>query len=240
MVRRSLLLCAALLASSAAGAEETQNTSLIDRPHTIAELEVGAIALPTAPISKATSGGDTPLLKGVFGKGDATIQTGLHLLYRGGRDWALGAGALFAPSPTSDSNAGGLGILPRTHSRSYLFLGTEGRYVPLHLRMVEGWVGLTAGGIIVADRFTTDVGDRVPAILGTKEVTVRTEGFSLGVQTGVSWMFMDRWVAGAIFRADRWILPNSPACTPIGDCATLTGTVAAFEAGLTIGYRIPL
>src|SRR5262249_19763927 len=240
MVRRFLLLCATLLASSTARAEDAQNVSLIDRPHTIAELEVGAIALPTAPISKATSGGDTPLLKGVFGKGDATIQTGLHLLYRGGRDWALGAGALFAPSPTSDTNAGGLGILPRTHSRSYLFLGTEGRYVPLHLRWVEGWVGLTAGGIIIADRFTTDVGDRVPAILGTKEVTVRTEGFSLGVQMGLSWMFADRWVAGFAFRADRWILPNSPQCTPIGDCATLTGTVAAFEAGLTIGYRIPL
>jgi hypothetical protein len=229
-----------LLAAPSARAEDAQELGLIDRPHTIAELEAGAIALPAAPISKATSGGDTPFLKGLFGKGDATVQTGVHLLYRGGRDWALGAGALFAPSPTSDANAGGLGILPRTHSRSYLYLGTEGRYVPLHWRWVEGWVGLTAGGIIVADRFTTDVGDRVPAILGTKEVTVRTEGFSLGVQGGVSYMFLDRWVAGAIFRADRWILPNSPQCTPIGDCATLTGTVAAFEAGLTIGYRIPL
>jgi hypothetical protein len=237
---RACTALSVLFVASAARAEDVNEMNLIDRPHTIAELEAGVIALPTAPISKATRGGDTPLLKGVFGKGDATLQTGIHLLYRGGRDWALGAGALFAPSPTSDSNAGGLGILPRTHSRSYLWLGTEGRYVPLHLRAIEGWVGLTAGGIIVADRFTTDVGDRVPAILGTKEVTVRTEGFSLGVQVGFSWMFLERWVAGAAFRADRWILPNSPQCTPIGDCATLTGTVAAFEAGLTIGYRIPL
>src|SRR5262252_2253140 len=136
------VLALTVVAGGARALEEPHEPSLIDRPHTIAELEAGAIAIPTAPISKATRGGDTPFLKGVFGKGDATIQTGIHLLYRGGRDWALGAGALFAPSPTSDSNAGGLGILPRTHSRSYLWIGTEGRYVPLHLRTVEGWVGL--------------------------------------------------------------------------------------------------
>ncbi len=212
---------------------------LIDRPHTIAELELGFIALPTAPISNNQKGGKVPFL-GTVSKGDATLQTGIHLLYRGHRDWALGAGALFAPSPTSDSNAGGLGPLPRTHSRSYLYLGGEGRYVPLHLKWLEGWVGLTMGGVVIADRFVTDIGDPVPPILGTKQVTVRTEGFALGVQGGISWMFAERWVAGAAFRADRWILPDSPQCTPIGDCATLTGAVEAYEAGLTIGYRIPL
>ena len=213
--------------------------TLIDRPHTIAEAELGFIALPTAPISNNQKGGQVPFL-GTISKGDATLQTGVHLLFRGGREWALGAGALFAPSPTSDHNAGGLGPLPRTHSRSYLSLGGEGRYVPLHLPWLEGWVGLTMGAIVVADRFTTDVGDPVPTILGTKQVTVRTEGFALGVQAGLSWMFAERFVAGLALRADRWVLPDSPRCTPIGDCATLTGSVEAFEAGLTIGYRIPL
>jgi hypothetical protein len=146
---------------------------------------------------------------------------------------------MFAPKPTSDSNAG-LGPVPRTFSRSYLILGGEGRYVPLHLPWAEGWVGISAGGVVIADRFTTDAGDRVPSILGTKDVTVRTEGFALGVQAGASWMFAERWVAGATFSADRWILPNSPQCTPIGDCATLQGTVESFAVGLTIGYRIPL
>jgi hypothetical protein len=212
---------------------------LVERPHTIAELEVGFIALPTAPISNNQKGGQVPFL-GTISKGDSTLQTGLHLLYRGGREWAIGAGALFAPNPTSDNNAGGLGGVPRTHSRSYLFLGSEARYVPLHLRWIEGWVGVTAGGVIVADRFTTDVGERVPPILGTKQVTVSTEGFGIGVQVGFSWMFAERWVAGLSLRADRWVLPNTPQCTPLGDCATLSGSVEAFEAGLTIGYRIPL
>ncbi len=228
-------------ASEPRAAESEQlSRALIDRPHTIAELEVGFIALPTAPISNNQKGGKVPFL-GTISKGDATLQTGVHILYRGGRQWAIGGGAMFAPSPTSDANAGGLGPTPRTHSRSYLYLGMEARYMPpLNLKWLEAWVGLTGGGVVVADRFTSNAGESVPPILGTKQVTVRTEGFGIGVEGGVSWMFAERWVAGAAFRADRWILPDSPQCTPIGDCATLTGSVTAFEAGLTIGYRIPL
>ena len=60
------------------------------------------------------------------------------------------------------------------------------------------------------------------------------------MQAGGSYIITDRWVAGLALRIDRWLLPNSPQCSPIGDCATLTGTVAAFETGLTIGYRLPL
>ena len=243
-MRRALAIVCILHASSFtagvahAQTEETEG-ALFSRAHTVAELEGGVIVLPSAPISNNVKGGQIPFL-GTISKGDATVQTGLHLLYRGGKEWAFGAGALFAPNPTSDSNAGGLSGVPRTHSRSYLFLGTEGRYVPIHSRYIEGWVGLTGGAIIVADRFTTDVGQPVPTILGLKEVTVRTEGFAIGVQLGATWLFAERWVAGIALRGDRWILPTTPQCTPFGDCATLTGTVEAFEAGLTIGYRIPL
>lgn len=211
---------------------------IIDRPHTIAELEAGIIALPTAPISAGQSGGDTPF--GTIGRGDATLQTGLHVLYRWERRFAVGAGVLFAPLPTSDPEYGGLRSLPRTHSRSYFFIGGEGRYVPLHYKFLEAWVGLSIGGVVVADRFTTDAGDRVAPILGTKEVTVRTEGFAFGIQFGGSYYLSENWIAGANFRAYRWILPETPRCSSIGDCATLSGTVEALELGLTIGYRLPL
>jgi len=236
----AVFACAALIPARAVAADEQYgSTSPIDRPHTIAELEAGIIALPNAPISAGQRGGNTPLV-GAVGKGDATIQTGLHLLYRGAKEWAIGAGFLFAPRPTADTEYGGLRSLPRTHSRSYLFLGTELRYVPLHFRTLEVWGGLTAGGVVVADRFVTDAGDPVPTILGTKDITVRTEGFAVGVQAGLDWMFADQWVAGVTARTDRWILPSSPQCTPISDCATLTGAVAAYEFGLKVGYRIPL
>lgn len=211
---------------------------MIDRPHTVAEIEAGIIALPTAPISAGQSGGSTPF--GTIGRGDATVQTGLHVLYRWHREFAAGAGFLFAPNPTSDPEYGGLRALPRTHSRSYFFIGGEGRYIPFHYRFLEGWVGVSVGGVVVADRFTTEAGDKVAPILGTKEVTIRTEGFAFGLQGGGTYYFNENWIAGANFRVYRWILPDAPQCSSIGDCATLTGSVEALELGLTIGYRLPL
>jgi hypothetical protein len=58
--------------------------SLVDRPHTVAELEAGIISLPSAPISSAYQGLATPL--GTVGSGDTTYQTGVHLLYRANGD----------------------------------------------------------------------------------------------------------------------------------------------------------
>lgn len=211
---------------------------IIDRPHTVAEIEAGIIALPTAPISPGQRGGDTPF--GTIGRGDATLQTGLHVLYRPNRDFAVGAGALFAPSPTSDSEYGGLRGLPRTHSRSYLFLGGEARYIPIHYKYFEAWGGVSVGGVIVADRFTTETSTPVPTILGTTEVTIRTEGLAFGLQLGANYYMSENWIAGLNLRGYRWILPESPRCSSIGDCATLTGSIEAFELGLTIGYRLPL
>jgi hypothetical protein len=212
---------------------------IIDRPHTVAELEAGIIALPNAPISPGQRGGDTPIV-GKIGRGDATLQTGIHVLYRWNRQYAIGAGASFAPLPTSDEEYGGLSDLRRTHARSYFFLGVEGRYVPIHYKYFEAWVGLSSGAVIIADRFTTEAGDKVPPILGTRDVTIRTEGFAIGAQAGGSYYLSENWIAGANLRGYHWILPESRQCSSIGDCATLGGSVQAFELGLTIGYRLPL
>ncbi len=229
-------------APAALPTESAANDALarvIDRPHTVAELEAGIIALPNAPISPGQRGGDA-FIFGKIGRGDATVQTGIHVLYRFGRDYAIGAGALFAPSPTSDEQYGGLSSLPRTHSRSYLFLGGEGRYIPLHYKYFEAWVGLSTGAVIVADRFTTEAGDEVPTILGTRDVTIRTEGFAIGAQLGGTYYITENWLAGANLRGYHWILPEARQCSSIGDCATLSGSVQVFEMGLTIGYRLPL
>lgn len=212
---------------------------VIDRPHTIAELEAGIIALPTAPISASQRGGDTPFL-GRVGRGDATLNLGIHVLYRWTAELAIGATGSFAPAPTSDDQYGGDRNLPRSHSRSYLLLGVEGRYIPIHYKFAEAWVGPTVGAVVIADRFITEAGGKVPPILGTPEVTIRTEGFALGVQGGGSYYFTENWIAGAALRAYDWILPSRPRCSSIGDCSTLQGHVLALELGLTIGYRLPL
>jgi hypothetical protein len=237
---------AVLLAAGSASAQELGmgHLALTDRPHTVAELEGGIITLPSAPISAANRGGATPL--GTVGNGDATVETGVHILYRANREWAIGAGSLFAPRPTSDRNYGGAAGLTRTHARSYLFLGGEARYFPLRSRWFEGWFGLTAGALIIGDRFTTNAGPLPAPILGTQTLTVSTEGFAVGVQVGGDYLITDQWVVGLALRADRWILPSQKpfsqesSCDSVGDCPTLTGGVAAFELGVTVGYRIAL
>lgn len=222
-----------------AEAAEDALARVIDRPHTIAELEAGIIALPTAPISASQRGGDTPFL-GRVGRGDATLNLGIHVLYRWSDSFAVGATGAFAPAPTSDDQYGGDKNLPRSHSRSYLFLGAEGRYIPVHYKFVEAWVGPSIGAVVVADRFTTEAGDKVPSILGTPEVTIRTEGLALGLQGGGSYYLSENWIAGAVLRGYDWILPRRARCSAIGDCSTLQGHVLALELGITIGYRLPL
>ncbi|AKU94199.1 hypothetical protein AKJ09_00863 [Labilithrix luteola] len=238
-VRATARMVAVVRAGEAPARSDAALARIIDRPHTIAELEAGFIALPTAPISAGQRGGDTPFV-GKIGRGDATLQTGLHILYRWNRSFAVGAGAIFAPSPTSDDEYGGLSGLKRTHSRSYLFMGAEGRWIPVHYKYVEAWVGASAGAVVVADRFTTEAAPSVPPILGNREVTVRTEGLALGATVGGSYYLSENWIAGVTLRGYGWFLPDSPRCSAIGDCATLTSAVAAVEFGLTIGYRLPL
>src|SRR5690606_17712519 len=130
----------------------------------------------------------------------ATMKTGIHVLYRWSRYYAVGAVAFFAPSPTSDEQYGGLSSLPRTHARSYFFAGVEGRYVPLHFKHFEAWVGPITGAVIVADRFTTNAGDEVPPILGTPDVTISTEGFALGAQAGGNYYLSENVNVGANVR----------------------------------------
>jgi hypothetical protein len=242
-VRAGALGAIALTAGIAAADDSQERPSLLDRSHTVAEAEGGIIALPTAPISASNRGGSTPI--GAVGNGDATVEIGAHILYRADRAWEIGAGATFAPKPTSDPNYyGGTGQLLRTHSRSYLFLGGEFRYFPFRSRWIEFWLGATAGTIVVADRFTNNDAPQVPSLLGTNQITVNTSGLSVGAQTGLDYLITDSLKAGLAVRGDLWLLPNQArqesSCDAIGDCPTLHGAVAAFELGVTVGYRIPL
>ncbi len=212
--------------------------SFIARKHMIAMLEGGIIVLPNAPVSQSTYGGDVPFTP--VGQGDATIQLGLHILYRPFRDWSFGANFLFDPKPTSDTEYGGLSGLSREHSRAYFFIGGEGRYIPLHWKSIEGFVGAQTGVVIVADRFTTNAGIQKPSIFGDREVSLSSEGFYIGAQLGLDWYITDKVVAGLVTRYNHWILPEQAKCSPILDCTTLTGGVDSIDFGFTIGYRISL
>jgi len=249
---RACVVCITLLAASAARADDAKPAKADDddaqsteawlryiaRPHTIALVEAGVIMLPFAPISPSQKGEifNVPIVS----HGDATIQLGIHILYRPFRDWEFGANFLFDPQPSADSEYGGLSGLSRTHERAYFFIGGEGRYIPLHARSFEVFVGAQTGVVIVADRFTTNAGPALPAIFGETEVSLSSEGFFLGAQLGFDWYITDRIVAGLITRYNHWLLPDSTKCSPILDCTTLTGNVDSFDFGFTLGYRISL
>ncbi len=214
---------------------------VISRPNTVAEFEAGAIVLPSEPISVAQRGGNLPAGLEI-GKGDATIQIGGHFLYRASPRWLVGAMVLFAPNPTTDTGYGvsGMSGLSRTHSRDYFFVGAEARYIPLHYKLLEGWVGAQVGGIIIADRFTTTNAATYMAPVGYPQVSERTEGLSGGLQAGVSYSFAESFLVGFTLRANIWYLPSTPNCSAIGDCATLTRSADVFEGGVLFGYRLPL
>jgi hypothetical protein len=225
------------------------STSLLTRPHTIANVGLGVVALPNAPISVANRGGATPF--GTVGSGDATLNFLIHLIYHSGKDWMVGAVGFLTPAPTSDSAYAGNTDLPnavrRSHSRGYMFAGIEARYVPWRYRAFQIWTGLAAGAVVVADRFVNEEATPVSTVLGTREITITSEGFAIGVQAGGDYMLDDHWVFGVDVRADRWLLPTAkpdplrdPTCSSLGDCPTITGTVEAIMFGLSIGYRIQL
>jgi len=212
--------------------------NLIDRPHTVALVEAGIMALPSAPISAALRGGQTPF--GSFGKGDATMQVGIHVLFRATPEWALGAGIIFGPTPTTAEGLVPGTMMKRSHSRSYYTIGAEVRYYPIRSRWVEAWAGLTAGAVVVADRFATEEGPERPKILGLREASISQEGLTMGAQVGGDWMFAERWVTGVALRSERWILPSERARSSFGDTSTLVGIVEVFQVVVNVGYRMPL
>jgi hypothetical protein len=218
---------------------EALRRGIVARPHTVIEFEAGAIILPNAPISAAQAGGNFPV---TIGHGDATIQIGAHLSYRPTPLWQFGGMVLFAPDPTNDTEygLGGSSGLARTHSRDYFFVGAEGRLIPVHYRMFEGWIGIQGGATIIADRFTTTDEGTYQAPVGYPTVTERTEGLSGGFQGGISYSFFENFVVGFTTRVDAWYLPSAPNCSAIGDCATLRTSAFVIEGGFLFGYRIPL
>jgi hypothetical protein len=242
-LRRTSVFLVALAALSAptARADDEFDRGPLGRAHTIAELEAGAIVLPSAPISVAQRGGNLPVGL-LIGKGDATLQLGAHMLYRPTRLWAIGAAVLLSPEGTTDTGygLGGSSGLSRTHQRDYFYVGGEARFVPLRYKLFEGWIGAQVGAVIIADRFTTTNPGAYSAPVGYPQVNERTEGLSAGAQIGVSYSFSESFVVGFTLRASGWLLPSVPQCSAIQDCATLQSSAGVYEGGLLFGYRIPL
>jgi hypothetical protein len=219
----------------AALAEDTSRDALtakyFDRPYTIAQLGIGMLTLPSADVC----------LKGrPCTKGDTSVELDFWQLYRANRAFAIGAGATVAVVPTTD-NPPSAGGVDRSHTRSYFLVEAVGRYYWLTPGWMESWIGVTAGGVIVSDRYSADESEssRI-AIIGPGASTIRTEGATVGAQLGAQLTFATNWAAGVSVRYSRWFLPSQASTNAFQDRATLTDQQGMLNFGLVCSYRIAL
>jgi hypothetical protein len=202
-----------------------------DRPYTVAQLGLGFLTIPGADVCLK----DRPCTKG-----DTSIELDFWQMYRANADFAVGAGATVAVKPTVDNPPSDPGF-DRSHSRGYFLVEAQGRYYALHLEWFEAWAGLSAGGVIVSDRYTIEGPDEPKAaIIGPRSSTIRTEGGTVGALLGAQWTFAPNWAFGLSVRYMRWFLPQDPATTVFLDTATLTDQQSVLNIGLLCSYRIAL
>lgn len=246
MRRRAATLAAALAAfvsvasvvSSASADDSAASRRAIaaremDRPYTLAEVELGLLALPAAEVC-IQSTADCE-------QGEGSLAVGIHNHYRFG-SFAIGAGINWAQTLRSDA-ARGDPSLQREHSRSYFLFEGQFRYYALRLTEWELWTGVSLGGVIVNDSWSV-LADRSPYadtdFVGPRESTLGTEGFSAGIGVGAEWSFRPSWALGMALRYANWFFPQDPKPLPLNDPASLSGRVDMLALSIRLAYRIAL
>ena len=205
----------------------------MDRPYTLAEVELGFLALPAAEVC-IRSPTDCE-------QGEGSLAVGIHNHYRFG-SFAIGAGIDWATTLRSDV-ARGEPSLRREHSRSYFLVEGQFRYYALRLNDWEGWVGATLGGVVVNDSWSV-LADRQPYadtdFVGPRASTLGTEGLSAGIGIGAEWSFRPSWSVGVTLRYANWFFPQNPKPLPLNDPASLSGRVDMVALVIALAYRIAL
>jgi hypothetical protein len=208
-----------------------------ERIRGMAELGVGMLTLPDARVCVA--GEETTTCD----RGDTSLMVEAWQLVSPRRAFALGAGITLGLIPTKDAVPTGSGHIERDHRRGYFTGEAIARYYPVLRRTLECWLGLTTGLVVVGDTFTSSspsVQESDKAFPGPRGVTIRTEGFTMGLATGAMYRFAADWFFGGNFRIGSWFLPQRPGRDALGDEASLTGRTAMFLVGLTLAYRVNL
>jgi hypothetical protein len=201
------------------------------RPVGIAEGNAGVVVLPGAEVCVERSAGCK--------RGDVVFAFEGWELFRWNPQWAFGAGVMLGLLPTAHPRQPPE-MIPRDHTRSYLTFEGMLRYYPYVGESMEAWVGPFGGLVVVNDRFqvVSEADDR--ALLGTRGVTVRTEGGSIGLAAGMAYSLGKNWSLLGSLRFSQWFLSWTPQKDPLGSEASLSGRNSAFTFGLGIGYRVAL
>lgn len=206
----------------------------LSRPTGIAELGLGWLTLPGASVCAERSSGSG------CKKGDTSFEVDAWQLYRANKRFAFGAGLLLGLIPTSDAPRNDPEGVNRNHSRSYLTLEATVRHYPYVGESVELWWGVAGGLAVVSDKFVISDKNSDLALVGSRGVTIRSEGASVGLAGGAVFWLADHWSLGTTFRYGNWFLPKIAAKDPLTDEASLTGRNTMFSLGISLAYRIPL
>jgi hypothetical protein len=209
------------------------------RPVGIAEAGIGWLTLPGAEVCVDENRSNCD-------EGDTSLELEVWQLYRANLAFAFGAGITLGLVPTTDAPARnaiqveGEEPIARDHSRGYFTIEGIGRYYPFVGQNLEAWVGLTGGLVVVSDSYTSNDPPSDNALVGPRGQTIRTEGYTVGLATGVAYALAPNWSLGASLRYGSWFLPGKPASNPLGDAASLTGQNNLFAFGINVAYRAAL
>jgi hypothetical protein len=235
--QRAALTLAALLTAASATAQPRDPGEIEpisrERLMGMAEVGLGWLVLP---------GADVCVERDIAGcaEGDSSLGLEAWQLFRPHPTFAVGAGITLGLTPTSDAPRQDPEGIERDHSRGYFAFEGIVRYYFLTDPSFEAWAGLTSGLVVVSDRFESTNEQSDKALVGPRGVTIRTEGYTVGLALGGAYRFAPAWSMGLGIRYGSWFLPKEPARGPFGDEASLVGQNDVFSVNANIAYRLPL
>jgi hypothetical protein len=197
----------------------------------MAEFGIGALTLPTATVC-------TDRTSGKCKQGDTSLMLEAWQLLRTSRRMAAGAGVTLGLFPTADVPPNERPNVHRDHRRSYMAAEAVLRGYFYSSPEWELWAGATTGIVVIGDTYSSTEALTGRVLGGPRGVTTRTEGFTFGFALGASRPIVGDWSLGACFRYGFWSLPQTPARSPFGDEASLTGRTSMFLLGVAIGYKL--
>jgi hypothetical protein len=229
---------AALLLGAPAAAHDFDYAHSAASPHPerltgMAEAGLGWIALPGADVC-------VERIQAGCSRGDSSLELAAWQLFRFDGVFAVGAGMTLGLTPTTDAPREDPEGIERDHSRRYFTVEGTGRYYAYIDTPLELWLGITGGLVVVSDHFESTRGKQEVALVGPSGVTIRSEGYTVGVAAGLAYLFAPNWSVGGSLRYATWFLPEEPERDSIGDEASLVGRNSVFALGVTVGYRVPL
>ncbi len=201
--------------------------------HGKAEFGLGVLGLPTAAVC-------TNREQFACKRGDGSPMLELWQLFRPNPMFAAGAGITIGLFPITDAAKLEPVGISRDHKRGYLTAEAIARLYWLHGPVWESWVAATGGLVVVSDTYVTNNNATDRAYIGPHGVTIRSEGYTMGIAAGVAKALSDNWSLGASLRYALWSLPVTPARDTLGDEASLVGRNGTLIIGISVGYRLKL